>query len=435
MKKIFFLLIALSISVFFSCKKNFINPNNPDESQIYSGLDGMQGVILGIKNIYTVGAVGSPGVNTSALYGLISMNSLLTGEFRLLSNSYLALAQISAGGTGFTPENQILTSTWASCNQINAECLKLLANASKITDPAAQNAVIIYALVYRAIALGTLATLWESAPVKTGVNATFVNRNVLLSTAVSQLDSACALSKTAMPATFKLNVLGNYEDMANISLALSARYNLFLKNYAVAMAKAKQVNLSSKSVWVFDSPNPNPVFQQGLNGGGTIGLPFTSFGLPDSLQTESTDQRIPFYQTTNSSGGFSFYLTGTTQVPYYLPGEMLLIIAESYLRLNDSGSAVEYINKVRTKTPTQDAFGIGAGLPAYSGALDATSLTREIYKQRCCELYSCGLKLEDSRRLNRKAAGLPNAERKRNFLPYPIQERNANPNTPADPAL
>jgi len=433
MKKTYMLLIAfLSFS---SCEKNFVNPNNPNEEQIYNSLDGMQGVILGIKNIYTVGTIGSPGVNTSALYGLISMSTLLTSEFRLLSHSYLALAQINSGGTGLTPENQILTSTWASCHQVNAECVKLLANAKKITDAATQNAVIIYARVYRAIALGTLAILWESAPVYTGEKAAFVNRNVLLSTAVSQLDSAYLLTQTPIPPAFKLNVLGNYEDMANISLALSARYNLFLTNYKAAMDKAKQVNLSSKSVWVFDAPNPNPVFQSGLNGGGTMGLPYASFGLPDSLQTASNDQRIPFYQTANSAGGFSFYSSGTAQVPYYVPGEMWLIIAESYLRLNDANSAVDYINKVRTKTATQDVFGIGAGLPPYSGALDAVSLAREIYKQRCCELYSLGLKLEDSRRLNRTAAGLAGAERKRNFLPYPIQERNANPNTPANPAL
>jgi hypothetical protein len=41
-----------------------------------------------------------------------------------------------------------------------------------------------------------------------------------------------------------------------------------------------------------------------------------------------------------------------------------------------------------------------------------------------------GLKLEDMRRFNR-----PLTERKRNFFPYPFQERDNNTSTPADPAF
>jgi hypothetical protein len=41
-----------------------------------------------------------------------------------------------------------------------------------------------------------------------------------------------------------------------------------------------------------------------------------------------------------------------------------------------------------------------------------------------------GLKLEDMRRFGR-----PEAERKRNFFPYPFSERDNNPNTPDDPAF
>jgi hypothetical protein len=39
-----------------------------------------------------------------------------------------------------------------------------------------------------------------------------------------------------------------------------------------------------------------------------------------------------------------------------------------------------------------------------------------------------GHKLEDMRRFAR-----PNAERRRNLMPYPLRERDNNPNTPADP--
>jgi hypothetical protein len=46
-----------------------------------------------------------------------------------------------------------------------------------------------------------------------------------------------------------------------------------------------------------------------------------------------------------------------------------------------------------------------------------------------------GLALEDSRRFGRPGPGTPNAERSRNFYPYPQQERDGNPNTPADPTI
>jgi hypothetical protein len=45
-----------------------------------------------------------------------------------------------------------------------------------------------------------------------------------------------------------------------------------------------------------------------------------------------------------------------------------------------------------------------------------------------------GFRLEDSRRFNRPGPGAANAERNRNFYPYPDQERLLNPNTPPDPA-
>ncbi len=438
MKNNSIILILSGILLFAAtaCKRTFINPNNPDESQIFNSVAGMEGLVLGIKNVYTVGLSGSPGVNTSALYGIVSMDGLLTSEFRLLSSSNVALAQFDAGGSGISADNQLLLYTWAACNQVNSQCLELLDNVQKVTDSSTRNALTIYAKIYRGIALGTLATFWQQAPLTTGSNVVFSSRDSVLTEAIQQLDDAHTLAaSTTIPAAFKINVLGNYENMLNISAALSARYNLFLKNYATAIARALEVTLSSSSVWVFDSPNPNPVFNTGLNGGNTMGKPVTTFGLPDSLQPDAADQRITFYQTANAAGGFSFYTAGTTQVPYYVPGEMLLTIAESYLMQGNTDSAVAYINKVRTKTAAQDAFGIGASLPAYSGAITVADLMTEIYKQRCYELYSLGLKLEDSRRLNRTPPGVSGAERKRNYLPYPLQERNGNPNTPADPSI
>ncbi len=75
-----------------------------------------------------------------------------------------------------------------------------------------------------------------------------------------------------------------------------------------------------------------------------------------------------------------------------------------------------------------------ANLPPYSGSITQADILTEIYRNRCIELYMSGLKLEDSRRFSRPAAGVTGAERNRNWYPYPISERINNTNTPADPA-
>ena len=101
---------------------------------------------------------------------------------------------------------------------------------------------------------------------------------------------------------------------------------------------------------------------------------------------------------------------------------MILIKAEAYARQNDLVNALIELNKVVTKTPASDPYGVGADLPPLVGLTQAQILD-QIYKHRSIELYMSGLKLEDMRRFAR-----PNAERTRNFLPYPFLERDNNPN-------
>jgi hypothetical protein len=115
-----------------------------------------------------------------------------------------------------------------------------------------------------------------------------------------------------------------------------------------------------------------------------------------------------------------------------LPGEITLIKAECYTRQTtpDLVNGLAELNKVVTKQPAADPFGVGAGLPALVGPFTQADLLDQIYKHRCIELYMSGLKLEDMRRFGR-----PNAERKRNLMPYPLRERDNNPNTPPDPTF
>ena len=287
----------------------------------------------------------------------------------------------------------------------------------------------------------TLAQFFEKLPINTGVNAVYSTRIEALTKAVQLLDEAfTTFGSTTIPANF-LAAVGSEIDLRNTLLALSARYNNMLGNNDAAIAKAAAVDLTKKSVFFYNNTNPNAVYRSGLISNNVYGIK-TNFGLSAPLLPNPADKRINFYLTKNAAdGGAGFYNNDATPVPIYLPGEMLLIQAEAYARKNDFGNAKIFLDRVLTKTPAQDVFGIGADLPAYSGALDQASLLLEIYKNRCIELYLSGMKLEDSRRFGRPAPppGVnplpPTSERTRNFYPYPQQERDGNKNTPADPVI
>ncbi|HMB90546.1 MAG TPA: hypothetical protein VKP65_06850, partial [Rhodothermales bacterium] len=106
------------------------------------------------------------------------------------------------------------------------------------------------------------------------------------------------------------------------------------------------------------------------------------------------------------------------------------------VRLGNLSDAVAAIDAVRTKTATDDPFGIGAALPAYTGPVTEAALLDEILQQRRGELFMSGLGLEDSRRLNGQGPDPDDPfARTRNFYPYPNQERLNNPSTPSDPAI
>jgi hypothetical protein len=210
-------------------------------------------------------------------------------------------------------------------------------------------------------------------------------------------------------------------------------------NYDKALSAANAVVLTARSTLQHDDIAPNALFFSSFSAINNTEPFDTKFSLPLALQTDVADKRIAFFYNTipvlpgstrNNLARASFFTANNASVPIYRPGEIMLIKAEAYVRKTpqDLTAAVAELNNVLTKTT--DALGIGAGLPAYSGANIPTAILDEIYKQRCIELYLSGLRLEDSRRFGR-----PLTERgNRNFMPYPNSERDNNTNTPADPA-
>ena len=279
-----------------------------------------------------------------------------------------------------------------------------------------------------------MATFWEKAPINTGIGVTFNTRTEVLQAAVKLLDDASTLiSTTTIPASFTATV-GNDIDLPNALNAIAARYYMMLGDNDKAIAKAASVNLTKKSAFFYNNVNPNPVFRLSLTQNNVYGIR-PDFGLSGALIPNPADKRIAYHLTKNGVSGSGFYLGDATSIPLYVPGEMLLIQAEANARKPLLPAAKVFLDQVLTKLPANDIFGLGADLPAYSGPMTQQDILNEIYKNRCIEMYLFGLKIEDSRRFNRPAAGTPNAERSRNFYPYPQQERDGNPNTPDNPTL
>jgi hypothetical protein len=429
MKKIFIFLTTVLFLSETACKKEYTNPNAPTDVEVLNTVEGLTRLIVGIKNRYATNVL-APAV----VYQGISACGLTTKEVTVLNAGNADLAQIENGGTNLAPNNGVITSLWTTVNVVSSEAQKLINGSESVPDVNTKNAIRIYGHLYKSLALGTMAAFWEKVPLNAGENAAFSTRAEALQTAVTLLDEASTLlSSTTIPSAFTTAV-GTEIDLTNTLKALAARYYLMLGNNDNAIARAAAVDLTKRSVFFYNNTNPNPVFRSSLTNNNTYGIK-TNFGLSGALAPDPADKRITFHLVKNTSNGSGFFLGDATAIPVYQPGEMLLIQAEANARKSQLTAAKSFLDMVLIKTPAQDAFGVGADLPAYSGPVTQTDLLQEIYKNRCIEMYLSGLKMEDRRRFNRPGPGASGAERTRNFYPYPQQERDGNASTPADPPI
>ncbi|ANE52752.1 RagB/SusD family nutrient uptake outer membrane protein [Flavisolibacter tropicus] len=433
---IFVLTSSLIAVTATGCKKDYKNPNQATTDQIFASDRGATAVAVGLQKVYSVSAA-------SSLYALVNANGFVTKELILRNAGNIPELQLSTGGSAVDGTNTVLNNVWTKSSKIIFDADNVIRFANGLGDKSYASGLISYASIFKALSIGNLAMFWEKVPDTTGQNVGFINRVDGYKKAVAVLNNAIAAYTAAAPSTAVLNRLQVQDattkvypiDILNTLYALKARYSLFAGDYATALSAANQVDLTKTSVLTFDALNQNPVFESATATNNVFQPVDTTLGLPKVLEPNVADKRIPFYVGINTSIApryriKGFYASGTTAVPIYLPGEMLLIKAEAYARQDKLPEALIELNKVITKKPSEDAFGVGADLTPIVGPLTKDQILTEIYRQRSIELFMSGLRLEDMRRLAR-----PLEERKRNFFPYPFQERDNNPNTPADPTF
>ena len=408
------------------CKKNYTDPNRADEDLVFSSSRGLTGVVVGLQRVYTLG-------RGSSLYNLVTINGLITNELIVVNTGNTAEVQLAAGGTNVDGNHTMLTQFWTTCNKIIYDADRVISNAKNLSDKNYASGLIAYASIFKALSIGDMSQFWEKVPAGNGTNITFIDRLDGFKKAITVIDEALAtIAANSISSSFTANVPPGI-DIINTLNALKARYSLYAGLYPQALAAANLVNLSVKSTFNFDALSLNPLFEVATSTNNVVQPKDSTLGLLVPLQPSLTDGRVPFYTTINASIAPRFRINGfgnaaATVFPVYLPGEITLIKAECYARAAspDLVNGLTELNKVVTKN--NDPFGVNANQPAIVSVATQAELLDQIYRHRCIELFMSGQKLEDMRRFGRATA-----ERKRNLMPYPLRERDNNPNTPADP--
>ena len=412
-----------------ACQKNFTDPNNATQEDVFKSTRGITGVAIGLQRLYTAG-------RASNLYNRVTLDGFITNQFFIVNRGNVAEDQLDRGGANVDGTNAILASLWTGCNKIIYDADNVITAAGGLGDRAYASGLIAYATLFKALAIGDMAMFWEQVPAGIGQNIGFIARAQGFAKAIADIDAAlAAISANPISSSFTSAIPGGI-DLPNALRAVKARYQLYTGQYAQALATAATVSTTVKSVFTFNAVNVNPVFETATATNNVYQPIDSTMGLPVGIQPDLADRRVPFYISLAATAPRfrinGFARANLTEWPIYTPGEMLLLRAECLARqaTPDIAGALALVNQVVTKKAADDIYGVGAELPALTGTPTQAALLTEIYKQRCIELYMSGLKLEDMRRFGR-----PNSERRRNLMPYPFRERDNNTNTPPDPSF
>jgi starch-binding outer membrane protein, SusD/RagB family len=425
--KYFTLLVFVSILTTSCYKDEYLNPSQASTETVVTDINGLIALANGLQFKYTIG-------RASPLYASITASGLSTNELLVYNQGNTDEATLGVGAGSVAGNNAVVTRLWEQSLITIGNADLILKNLTNVKDQGTNSALTCYATLFRGISLLQLGTYWEQAPIGTAVKAAFVPRTQVLAEAIKTLEVGAAAAPSAK---FTAGYIGGIDFVNTFNALLARAYNM-TGNNDKAIESANKVDLTKRSEYTFDAVTRNPIFDVHYSNVNVCGPSDFNLGLKGDLVPAATDERVLFYLKTKtfvgtSNPGKGFFTANETKIPIYVPGEIMLIKAEALARKNDLTGAVAELNKVLTKAT--DIYGITAKLPAYTGPNTQAAILREIYRNRCIELYNSGLKLEDSRRFGMPAPGAAGADRNRNFYPYPSSERDNNPNTPADPAV
>jgi starch-binding outer membrane protein, SusD/RagB family len=399
-----------------------VNPNAPIETEVLTSVDGMLALSLGMQDQFATSVL------TYNRAPALITDEWGTRTLALEADRSLFTGQAIDAGYGVVSGPYFVTYRVARSANL------IIANAGNIPlSPALQSGLIANAKLFKAMALGMAAQHYERLPLDATIDGGVpVPRAQVFDEVIRLLESArsdIAGVAEADLATFRTRASTPNFDLRNTIEAMLARYYLIVGQNQQALDAANRVNLSSVSVFTFPAPTVNPIHNYSfqLN----YVMPLRSF----VDEAEPGDARVGYWVNTGGTQvignpptavmlPFQMYSSPNDVYHVYLPGEIMLIKAEAYARLNDLESARQQINLVRTKQPTAGLP--GANLPPLTAAdlPDQTAILRQIGYERRYELFSQGVRWEDLRRLGSVLGIQPKAA----FLPFPEAECRTNPN-------
>jgi starch-binding outer membrane protein, SusD/RagB family len=402
---------------------NLTNPNAPTEAEVLNSIDGVLALSLGMQEQFA-----------GSIHHYLRAPALVTDEWGTQQPALAADQALFAGGNidaSFGVVSEPYGTTYRVIRSAN-NLLTAADNPNLQLGRGLQVGLRSTANLFKAMALGMAIQNFERVPIDIdAVGAVPQERAVVLAEVLRLLEAARADLATvtdAELAVFRTRALSPGFDLRNTVEAMLARYSLIAGQHQNALAAAGRVNQNVVSVFTFPAPTRNPINNYSFGARYVAGLQrFVREAEPD-------DQRPSFWLNTTSPGFLGNPPTDTLLLlrqyagnndpfPVYLPGEMLLIMAEAQARLGNLEQARARINQVRTKAPT--ATTPGAQLPALTAAQlpDLNSILRQIAYERRYELYMQGLRWEDLRRLGQFAGRQPKAA----WLPLPERECRTNP--------
>jgi hypothetical protein len=421
--------IAVAAMSLVACDLNLQNPNAPTVEQVTGSVDGVIALATGLQGRF------------AESYGNFAyMAGLVTDEFAATSAALISISDAEVGSVA--PGTAIADNVFNSVYRTVRTADDLLSNADKLpaeVDAGTKSGLVALGYALKAEALGEALQSYQKIPIHAfGVTQPeYVSRPEALAYVRALIDSASNALTAQAPSTFFNNsILTPGVSLTNYVQLLKARYARIANDDATALAAANLVSRTSMSALTYPSPALN--FYTNVTGGPNGIGPRRAF----RLSMDAGDQRSAYFVVPSTVTGrigtpldvWAKYTDPRATLPIYYPDEALLIKAEALARQNSLAASQAALDSVRTDCPGNRGINDPkACLAPLSGQLTQAQLLDEIYKQRRFELYSTGLRWEDSRRRNLIRGFNTATDGQRCWLPYALGDRNANVNVPADP--
>ena len=437
MQKIRNCVIAAAAMTVLGCNLDLQNPNAPTEGQVTTNVDGVIALATGLQGRF------------AQSYGAFAyMAGLVTDEFASTTAALISISDAEQGSVA--PGTAIADNVFNNIYRTIRTADDLLTGAETLSadiEAGTRSGLKALAFALKAESLGEAIQSYQRTPVNTlGVTQpSYATRAEVLPVIRSLLDSAATQIATTPPSTFFNNsILTPGLSLPNVIQLFRARYARMAGDDATALAAANLVARSGPAaISVVTFPAPAVNFYANVTGGTNGIAPRRQF----RLSMAAGDQRFAYFVVPSTTlvgrvnallDNWNRYASPQAPLVVYFPDEALLIKAEALANQNNLAASQAALDSVRTDcTGGRGIDDPKACLAPLSGQLTKDQLIAEIYTQRRFELFSTGLRWEDSRRrsLIRGLVAAPAVplDAQRCWLPYAIGDRNANPNVPPDP--